>query len=204
MSVRKKDKRLLEWLEKQEFNEIHNKDKIDFFNVYCKQIKSRNILIIALLLSIIFIVSTLTLNPEYSLTVVFCLIFLEVTFCFVTIKEDTTIINILRKNKDKIKKVCIDVPNEVINAVCMNTKRNPSKFINKFDDNTEFDNYSQNLNNSKFGGFRSRFLLIKEKSILEKFVKFCETYDASDVVVLNIYYYEHKNKVNIISVEEER
>lgn len=204
MSVRKKDKRLLEWLEKQEFNEIHNKDKIDFFNVYCKQIKSRNILIIALLLSIIFIVSTLTLNPEYSLTVVFCLIFLEVTFCFVTIKEDTTIINILRKNKDKIKKVCIDVPNEVINAVCMNTKRNPSKFISKFDDNTEFDNYSQNLNNSKFDGFRSRFLLIKEKSILEKFVKFCETYDASDVVVLNIYYYEHKNKVNIISVEEER
>lgn len=204
MSVRKKDKRLLEWLEKQEFNEIHNKDKIDFFNMYCKQIKSRNILIIALLLSIIFIVSTLTLNPEYSLTVVFCLIFLEVTFCFATIKEDTTIINILRKNKDKIKKVCIEVPNEVINAVCMNTKRNPSKFINKFDENTEFDNYSQNLNNSKFDGFRSRFLLIKDKSILEKFVKFCETYDASDVVVLNIYYYEHKNKVNIISVEEER
>ena len=204
MNIRKKDKKLLNWLEKQEFNEIHNKDKIDFFRMYCKQIKSRNILIIALFLSTIFIVSTLTLNPEYSLTVVFCLIFLEVTFCFVTIKEDTTIIGVLRKNKDKIKKVCIDVPNEVINAVCMNTKRNPSKFINKFDDNTEFDNYSQNLNNSKFDGFRSRFLLIKEKSILEKFVKFCETYDASDVVVLNIYYYEHKNKVNIISVEEER
>lgn len=204
MSVRKKDKRLLEWLEKQEFNEIHNKDKIDFFNVYCKQIKSRNILIIALLLSIIFIVSTLTLNPEYSLTVVFCLIFLEVTFCFVTIKEDTTIIKILRKNNDKIKKVCIDVPNEVINAICMNTKRNPSKFINKFNDNTEFDNYSQNLNKSKFDGFRNRFLLIKEKSIVEKFVKFCETYDASDIVTLNIYYCEHKNKVNIISVEEER
>lgn len=204
MNIRKKDKKLLNWLEKQEFNEIHNKDKIDFFRMYCKQIKSRNILIIALFLSTIFIVSTLTLNPEYSLTVVFCLIFLEVTFCFVTIKEDTTIIGVLRKNKDKIKKVCINVPNEVINAICMNTRRNPSKFINKFDDNTEFDNYSPNFNSVKFDGFRHRFLLIKNKSIVEKFVKFCETYDASDVVVLNIYYYEHKNKVNIISVEEER
>lgn len=204
MNIRKKDKKLLNWLEKQEFNEIHNKDKIDFFRMYCKQIKSRNILIIALFLSIIFIVSTLTLNPEYSLTVVFCLIFLEVTFCFVTIKEDTTIIGVLRKNKEKIKKVCIDVPNEVINAICMNTRRNPSKFINKFDDNTEFDNYSPNFNSIKFDGFRHRFLLIKNKSIVEKFIKFCETYDASDVVVLNIYYYEHKSKVNIISVEEER
>ena len=71
MSVRKKDKKLLSWLEQQEFNEIHNKDKVDFFRMYCKQIKSRNILIIALFISIIFIVSTLTLNPEYSLTVVF-------------------------------------------------------------------------------------------------------------------------------------
>lgn len=204
MNIRKKDKKLLNWLEKQEFNEIHNKDKIDFFRMYCKQIKSRNILIIALFLSTIFIVSTLTLNPEYSLTVVFCLIFLEVTFCFVTIKEDTTIIGVLRKNKDKIKKVCIDVPNEVINAICMNTRRNPSKFINKFDDNTEFDNYSTNFNSVKFDGFRHRFLLIKNKNIVDKFAKFCETYDASDVVVLNIYYYEHKNKVNIISVEEER
>ena len=39
---------------------------------------------------------------------------------------------------------------------------------------------------------------------------FTKTHEAServkdaDVVVLNIYYYEHKNKVNIISVEEER
>lgn len=204
MSIRKKDKKLLSWLEQQEFNEIHNKDKVDFFRMYCKQIRSRNILIIALFISIIFIVSTLTLNPEYSLTVVFCLIFLEVTFCFATIKEDTTIIGVLRKNKDNIKKVCIDVPNEVINAICMSTKRNPSKFINGFDDNTELDNYSPNFNSEKFDGFRRRFLFIKNKDIIDKFVKFCETYDASDVVVLNIYYYEHKNKVNIISVEEER
>lgn len=202
--MRKKNKKFLEWLEEQKFTEINNNDKFEFFRTYCKQVKSRSILLIAFILSIFLIIGTMAINPEYSITIVICLILLEITFCFVTIREDTTIINKLRKNNVKVLSKEVSVPIEIIDAICYNVKKNPSKFITKFDDNTEFSDYSQDYDSQKVNKFRNSFLLIKKDKIFGKFIDFCVDYDASDNVVFDIYYIRNKRTINIISVEERK
>ncbi len=198
----KKQKRILKKLNSFKFKEIHNRSKEDFFKIYCNQIKSRNILLIMFFVSVLFIVGTITINPEYSITLVLCLVFLEISFCLVTIREDTTIINKLRGNP-KIKSVEVSIPVELANAICLNTRRNPVKYIKTFNKDTEFSDYETDITNGNFDSFRYRLLLIKDKKVFDNFVEFCTNYDSSDIIDLKIYYIDRNKNIDIISLETE-
>ena len=152
--------------------------------------------------SVLFIVGTITINPEYSITLVLCLVFLEISFCLVTIREDTTIINKLRGNP-KIKSIEVSIPVELANAICLNTRRNPVKYIKTFNKDTEFSDYETDITNGNFDSFRYRLLLIKDKKVFDNFVEFCTNYDSSDIIDLKIYYIDRNKNIDIISLETE-
>lgn len=195
---------MLNSINEGEFKEIHNIDKVDFYRIYCKQTKSRNILLVALLLSIVFIVGALTLNPEYSITVVICITFLEVTYCFISIKEDTTILNKLIKKGVKVEKEELDIPVDVIYAVNKIKSYKMTGFISGLSETTEFFEYQKELSDNDLLKFKERVLKIRNKKVYQKFIKFIEGYSSSDTVNITIFYLGNKNSVDIISVENER